>query len=122
MLHLITGTDGITRHRYYRLKDQHLPELFKRAYTMLLLQGTNEIDIQVPLTHFTIYKDWLDCGSNRSNTFCKYGAITNYPYETQELMLEQILVVQHKGVKLVMSDTHITLTIMRYYHDLCIRF
>lgn len=81
---------------------------------MLLLQGTNEIDIQVSLTHFTVYKSWLECGMHRSTTFCKYGVIANYPNGPEELMAGQILVIQPNGMKLVMSDTHLTLTIMRY--------
>lgn len=37
MSHLLTGKDGITRYRYYKLNGQYLPELFKKARTRLLL-------------------------------------------------------------------------------------
>lgn len=114
LVDMLTETDGIIRRRYYRLRDQHLTELFKKARTMLVLQNTNEVDIQVPLEYFNIYKDRSDCVLLRTNAFCKYGAITMYPSTYQEAIAGQILVIHPKGMKLVMTDTHVTLTIVRY--------
>lgn len=112
VLNLYTRPDGVTCHRAYRLKDKYISDVFKKARTLLLLNHSNSIDLVLPLDYFVIYKQWPN-DINRTATFCKYGAITNYPDSAQEAIAGAILEVASR-VKYPISNKQITLTISSY--------
>lgn len=112
VFNIYTRPDGVKCHRSYRLKDKYIPDLFKKARTLLLLNHNNSIDLVLPLEHFIILKDWPS-DIKRSRTFCKYGAISDYPDGAQKEIAGAILEVESR-VKYPISNKQITLTIWSY--------